>query len=91
MEYRINITEVITGRVLVRVSTTTSLEIASLHPDYVYQWVVTAVTTGTGPYTSASTIRTPEDSECYRKETVLLNKAHPKFSFVILINLSAKQ
>ena len=63
VEYRINVTEVATGRVFVQVSTTTSLEITSLHPDYVYQWVVTAVTTGPGPYTSAATIRTPESGK----------------------------
>ena len=63
VEYRVNVTEVITGRVFVLVSTTTSLEITSLHPDYVYQWVVTAVTIGVGPYTAMSTIRTPEDGE----------------------------
>ena len=61
VEYRINITEVNTGTVFERVSTTTSLVISSLHPDYVYQWIVTAVTIGVGPYTSISTIRTPED------------------------------
>ena len=63
VDYRVNITEVITGQSFVRVSTTTSLEITSLHPDYDYQWVVTAVTTGAGPYTSVSTIKTPEDGE----------------------------
>ena len=63
VEYRVNVTEVITGRVFVLVSTITSLEITSLHPDYVYQWVVTAVTTGVGPYTAMSTVRTPEDGE----------------------------
>lgn len=61
IEYRINVTEVITGRVFAHVSTTTSLEISALHPDYVYEWAVTAVTVGEGPYTSISTIRTPED------------------------------
>ena len=63
-EYRIIVTEVITGQVFMRVSTVNSLEVASLHPDYVYQWVVTAVTIGAGPYTGTSTIRTPEDGNC---------------------------
>ena len=63
VEYRVNITEVITGRIFVRTTTATSLNITSLHPDYVYRWMVTAVTTGPGPYTAAATIRTPEDSE----------------------------
>ena len=66
IEYRINVTEVITGRIFVVTSTTTSVEITSLHPDYVYTWVVTAVTVGVGPYTSTSTIRTPEDGEILR-------------------------
>lgn len=61
VEYRINVTEVITGRVLVLVSTSTSLVIGSLHPDYVYEWAVTAVTIGPGVYTANSTIRMPED------------------------------
>lgn len=63
VEYKINVTEVITGRVFVRVSTSTSLVIGSLHPDYIYQWVVTAVTIGVGPYTNSSNIRTPEDGK----------------------------
>ena len=57
-------TEVITGRVISLVSTGTSLVVGSLHPDYVYQWIVTAVTVGEGPYTMPMTIRTPEDGEC---------------------------
>lgn len=63
VEYKINVTEVITSRTFVLVSTGTSLVIGSLHPDYVYQWVVTAVTIGLGPYTIISSIRTPEDGE----------------------------
>ena len=63
MEYRINVTEVITGLVFTYTSTTTSLEITGLHPDYVYQWTVTAVTIGPGPFTTSATIRTPESSE----------------------------
>ena len=63
IEYRINVTEIITGRVFVRLSTMTSLELTSLHPNYEYQWVVTAVTIDVGPYTSVVTIRTPEDGE----------------------------
>ena len=63
VEYRINVTEVITGLVFTYTSTTTSLEITGLHPDYVYQWTVTAVTIGPGPFTTSATIRTPESSE----------------------------
>ncbi len=56
-------TEVITGRVFVQVSTSTSLVIGSLHPDHIYQWTVTAVTIGVGPYTTTSSIRMPEDGK----------------------------
>ena len=62
-EYRVNITEVATGRVFQRVSTTTSIEITSLHPFYVYEWTVSAFTVGEGPYSSISTITTPEDGK----------------------------
>ena len=65
IEYRINVTEVITGRVFVQVSTSTSFVVESLHPDYVYQWRVTAVTVGEGPYTTVSSIRTPEDGNAF--------------------------
>lgn len=68
VEYQVNITEVNTGLVFIRVSTTTSLEITSLHPDYTYQWTVTAVTVEAGPYTSVSNIRTPADG----KETAFI-------------------
>lgn len=63
VEYRINVTEVITGRTFVQGTTSTTLVIGSLHPDYVYQWTVTAVTIGEGPYATTSSIRTPEDGE----------------------------
>ena len=56
-------TELITGRSFVRVTTNIFLDISSLHPDYEYQWIVTAVTVGVGPYATAVTIRTPEDSK----------------------------
>ena len=62
-EYRVNITEVATGRVFQRVSTTTSIEITSLHPFYVYEWRVSAFTVGEGPYSSISTVTTPEDGK----------------------------
>ena len=81
VEYRINVTEVITGRVFVRLSTVTSLEITSLHPDYEYQWVVTAVTVGVGPYTSVVTIRTPEDGEAGSCMQPLLSICTPSLEY----------
>ena len=46
-----------------RVSTTTSIEITSLHPFYIYEWRVSAFTVGEGPYSSISTVITPEDGK----------------------------
>ena len=63
VEYRVNVTELITGRSFVRVTSNVFLEISSLHPDYEYRWIATAVTVGVGPYATAVTIRTPEDSK----------------------------
>ena len=61
VEYRVNVTEILTGHIFVRVTTYTFLEVTSLHPDYEYEWVVTAVTIGVGPHTTVVNIRTPED------------------------------
>ena len=44
-------------------STTTSIEITSLHPFYVYEWSVSAFTVGEGPYSSIVTLTTPEDGK----------------------------
>ncbi len=60
-EYRLNITELDTGRVFYNVSATTSLFVSNLHPDYTYQWTVTAFTVGEGPYSVFSTVTTLED------------------------------
>ena len=60
-EYRINVTEVETGRVLVFVSTSTTLTLSSLHPYYTYQCIVSAYTVGVGPYADNFTVVTLED------------------------------
>ena len=60
-EYRLNITEAETGRMFQETSGTTSLVITNLHPDYTYEWVVTAFTVIEGPYSVASQVTTPED------------------------------
>ena len=62
-EYRVNITEVNTGRILQFISTITSLTVTTLHPFYTYEWIVSAHTVGTGPHTDVSTVSTPEDGE----------------------------
>ena len=61
IEYRLNITEVEIGRMFQETSGTTSLVISNLHPDYTYEWVVTAFTVGEGPYSITSRVTTPED------------------------------
>lgn len=62
-EYRVNITEVETGRMFQHVSTTTSLTVMNLHPDYTYNWIVAAFTVAEGPYSNIMSITTPEDGE----------------------------
>ena len=60
-EYRINITEVITGRVIYLTSSSMSIVAIGLHPYYYYSCVITAVTVAAGPYSQTVQIRTPED------------------------------
>ena len=60
-EYRLNITEIETGRVFQQTSATTMLVVSSLHPDYTYEWTVTAFTVGEGPYSITSRVTTLED------------------------------
>ena len=60
-QYRINITEVITGRVITLTSTTTSITARGLHPYYMYECVISAFTIGVGPYSQVIRITTPED------------------------------
>ena len=62
-EYRVNVTEVETGRVFYLTSTTTSITVQSLHPYYTYYCTVSAYTVGVGPYTVVFSIRTPEDGK----------------------------
>lgn len=62
-EYRLNITEVETGRMFQSVSAITSLLMSSLHPDYTYEWTVTAFTVGEGPYSYTHRVTTFEDGK----------------------------
>jgi hypothetical protein len=62
-EYRINITELDTGRELVLYSTTMSLIATSLHPYYAYICRISAFTVGYGPYSQGVQITTPEDGK----------------------------
>ena len=62
-EYRLNITEVETGRVFHQIAATTNVVINNLHPDYTYEWAVTAITVGEGPYSSLHSVTTLEDGK----------------------------
>lgn len=85
VEYRVNVTEMITERVFLQISTSTSLVIESLHPDYVYLWVVTAVTIGVGPYTTTSTIRTPEDGKYYLGTRLVFGGSHIHHTYLYIV------
>ena len=60
-EYKLNVTELETGRKFELIATTTFVEITSLHPFYTYEWQVSAVTIDEGPYTTLSVVVTSED------------------------------
>jgi len=62
-EYRINLTEIETGRVFQEISLTSSATISSLHPDYIYSGTITAFTISEGPYSSILNFTTPEDGK----------------------------
>ena len=53
-------------------STSTSFTIPNLHPAYDYSIEVAAVTNSVGPYTSAISIRTPDDGERVKNPCALL-------------------
>ena len=63
-EYRVNVTEVETGRMFQLITNTTGITIGSLHPYYTYNCTVSAVTIGPGPFSPAITVRTDEDGRC---------------------------
>lgn len=62
-EYRVNITEVDTGRELVFYSSTSTITISVLHPFYTYLCHVSAFTVEYGPYTDSIQFDTLEDGE----------------------------
>ena len=62
-EYVINITEVNTGSIVQKVSTTNSLLLENLHPYYTYSVMVAAYTIESGPYSTAFLFTTAEDGK----------------------------
>lgn len=63
-EYRINLTELDTGRQQLLSSVTTTFVVQSLHPYYMYEFTVSAHTVDTGPFSDSEVVQTPEDSKC---------------------------
>ena len=61
--YRINVTELETGRVQLLNSTDVSLSVTLLHPYYTYICQVSAFTVAYGPYSDGFRIITPQDGE----------------------------
>ena len=64
-EYRLNITELETGRQFRNVTITTTLVLTNLHPDYTYLWTVTAFTIAEGPYSTSDSVTTLEDGKLF--------------------------
>lgn len=63
-EYNVNILEVETDIEFYHVISSTFIVVSSLHPDYMYEWSVAAVTVSTGPYSYTLNITTPENGKC---------------------------
>ena len=59
-EYRVNVTEKVTGQVYQFSTLSTELVVTRLHPYFQYDCVVVAVTVDEGPHSSALSIRTNE-------------------------------
>lgn len=59
-EYRVNVTEVQTGTMMHFSTPTTELVVSNLHPFYLYECIVSAVTVDVGPYSAVITVRTHE-------------------------------
>ena len=58
--YRVNVTEVETGRKLRYSTGSAEIVIRNLHPYYLYNCTVTAVTVDEGPYSAVIAVRTKE-------------------------------
>ena len=66
VQYAINITEVETGRSFSLFSSTTTVNVISLHPYYTYNCAIAAATIiGVGPYTNIITVVTLQDGKLY--------------------------
>ena len=59
-EYRVNVTEIVTGQVRQFSTLSTELVVTGLHPYFEYNCVVLAVTVDEGPHSPAIFVRTLE-------------------------------
>lgn len=64
-EYYINVSGIETRRVLQYKTTSTEIEITSLHPSYTYNFSVSAFTVALGPFSEPYTITMLEDGKYY--------------------------
>ena len=64
--YRVNVTEVETGRKLRYSTESTEIVIRNLHPFYLYNCTVTAVTVDEGPYSAIIGARTEEAGKTHQ-------------------------
>ena len=62
-EYEIMIEEIETGIIYNDTSLNLYIQIDYIHPHYTYNISISAVTISSGPYTTAVTIQTPQDSK----------------------------
>ena len=64
VHYKVNITEMETGRLLSFTAVnTTTLSVNMLHPFYTYTCIVAAVTVSIGPYSATVEVELPEDGK----------------------------
>ena len=59
-EYRVNVTEQRTGRILSFGSPVTQLNVAGLHPYFLYKCIVLAITVAEGPFSDPLVIQTDQ-------------------------------
>jgi len=65
-EYRVNITEIRTGKITQLATDNTSVIVGPLHPYYIYNCTIVAVTIAVSPFSTTLTVRTEEDGTFYR-------------------------
>ena len=65
-EYRVNVTERMTGRTYSFSTVITRLIVTELHPYFLYECVASAVTVAEGPYSAAIVVRTHQAGKLFK-------------------------